>query len=110
MGLVMPDGPPLGAALLEKAELLVNKLQYSVPCRVGILLDKGLNEWNAHHLPCNIAVIFLGGNDDREALALASRMSSNPDASVTWLRIKVIKDNKMDEIENQVDELLIQVS
>ncbi|MED6152387.1 hypothetical protein PIB30_091580 [Stylosanthes scabra] len=53
----------------ESIRTLNNKVLEKAPCSVGILVNKG---------PCdnaskNIAMIFLGGSDDREALCLAKR-------------------------------------
>lgn len=60
---------------------------------------------------CNIAVFFIGGPDDREALAYASRMSDNPEVGITVFRIIVRitkgKSKEEEEIEFKLDESLI---
>ncbi|KAL3741521.1 hypothetical protein ACJRO7_017054 [Eucalyptus globulus] len=52
------------------------------PCSVGILIDRGLSPnaaaSTASDEPFRVAVLFLGGNDDREALALGRRMARDP--------------------------------
>ncbi|KAL0363556.1 UNVERIFIED_CONTAM: Cation/H(+) antiporter 15 [Sesamum calycinum] len=53
----------------------------NAPCSVGILIDRGLAE--SHDHASNIAVLFFGGPDDREALAYAWRMADNPDVRLT---------------------------
>ncbi|CAA6659004.1 unnamed protein product [Spirodela intermedia] len=60
------------------------------PCSVAILVDRGLGgtarisagQHAAHH----IALLFLGGADDREALAYAWRMADHPGISLTVVR------------------------
>ncbi|KAL7111381.1 hypothetical protein ACP275_05G083300 [Erythranthe tilingii] len=62
----------------------------NAPCSVGILVDRGLNgssrasanQMSHHH----IALLFFGGPDDREAMALAWRMSEHPHNSLTVMR------------------------
>ncbi|PIA38151.1 hypothetical protein AQUCO_02800061v1 [Aquilegia coerulea] len=60
------------------------------PCSVGILIDRGLQNggkflftnWVSYH----VVVVFLGGADDREALAHAKRMSEHPAILLTVFR------------------------
>ncbi|MED6121249.1 hypothetical protein PIB30_028197 [Stylosanthes scabra] len=64
----------------------------SAPCSVGILVDRGLG--NVERISrsetiMNVAVIFIGGKDDREALAYASRVSQHPGVKLTVLRLLV---------------------
>ncbi|KAK6234399.1 hypothetical protein QUC31_006805 [Theobroma cacao] len=57
-------------------------------CTVGILVDRGLRTHiSVNSFSYNVAVIFLGGADDREVLAFAARMSSHPNIAITVLRI-----------------------
>lgn len=56
----------------------------NAPCSVGILVDRGLAE--SHDHAQNIAVLFFGGPDDREALAYAWRMTDETDSRLTVLR------------------------
>ncbi|PIN19539.1 putative K+/H+-antiporter [Handroanthus impetiginosus] len=60
------------------------------PCSVGILIDRGIMNCTAsilsHTNVYRIGIIFLGGPDDREALAYARRMSKNPNVSLTLVR------------------------
>lgn len=46
----------------------------------------------------NVAVIFIGGEDDREALAYAGRMSGHADVSLTVLRVS-LRIKKQDELD-----------
>ncbi|KAH1131935.1 hypothetical protein J1N35_003313 [Gossypium stocksii] len=69
------------------------------PCSVGILVEgrrniKGSNSKDTLS-PSNsssyaIAVIFLGGEDDREALALAKRFSQDESVSLTIIHLKAV--------------------
>ncbi|EEF33127.1 K(+)/H(+) antiporter, putative [Ricinus communis] len=81
-----------------------SQLQAHAPCTVGILYDRGLQP---RLNKCRIVVVFIGGADDREALALAIRMSGNPDMNITMLRINSAKDKDRSITEAQLDELLV---
>ncbi|GBG60795.1 hypothetical protein CBR_g12533 [Chara braunii] len=61
------------------------------PCSVGILVDRGIG--NSSHIPSNevtyhILILFFGGQDDRECLALGRRMLERPNAVVRVVRFK----------------------
>ncbi|XP_058073725.1 cation/H(+) antiporter 28 [Magnolia sinica] len=59
------------------------------PCSVGILVDRGLggnNHLSAASATHQVAVIFIGGCDDREALAYASRLADHPGVKLTVIR------------------------
>ncbi|XP_039051696.1 cation/H(+) antiporter 15-like [Hibiscus syriacus] len=70
----------------------------NAPCSVGILVDRGLTR----HLPLEsqhdqirkirIAMLFVEGADDREALAYAWRMGANPRVTLTVVRFVPGKD------------------
>ena len=64
-------------------------LQTYAPCTVGILVDGGTRQMNTSSFSYNVAVIFIGGEDDREALAYAERMSGHVDVSLTILRVSL---------------------
>ncbi|KAM3256628.1 hypothetical protein ACQJBY_049202 [Aegilops geniculata] len=69
-------------------------LQYA-PCSAAILVDHGLASGSAcatasnRNLLQRVALYFLGGPDDREALAYAARMPESGGTSVTVVRIKL---------------------
>lgn len=61
----------------------------NAPCSVGILVDRGLNgstRVSANQVSHQVAVLFFGGPDDREALAYAWRMSEHPGINLTVMR------------------------
>ncbi|CAJ1961514.1 unnamed protein product [Sphenostylis stenocarpa] len=72
-----------------------NLLQNS-PCSVGILVDRGLNGSNrlignlATH---QVAVLYFGGPDDREALAYGWRMSRHPRVRLTVMHFIPSQDS-----------------
>ncbi|KAL6640716.1 hypothetical protein ACP70R_021839 [Stipagrostis hirtigluma subsp. patula] len=55
------------------------------PCTVGILVDRGLGGV-AGGARYRVAALFFGGRDDREVVALATRMVQNPGIDLTVLR------------------------
>nr|GMD97246.1 cation/H(+) antiporter 15-like [Ipomoea batatas] len=61
----------------------------NAPCSVGILVDRGLSGSTrvaANQVSHQVAVLFFGGPDDREALAYGWRMSNHPGISLTVMR------------------------
>ncbi|WCJ24029.1 Cation/H(+) antiporter 18 [Euphorbia peplus] len=59
-------------------------------CSVGILVDRGLGggaHVSASNVSTTISVLFFGGNDDREALAYASRMAEHPGIRLTIIHL-----------------------
>uniref|UniRef100_A0A2N9IFN1 Cation/H+ exchanger domain-containing protein n=1 Tax=Fagus sylvatica TaxID=28930 RepID=A0A2N9IFN1_FAGSY len=60
------------------------------PCSIAILIEHGnlkttrsvLATWSSYR----VVVLFLGGADDREALALGARMAGHPNISLTVIR------------------------
>ncbi|BBN08303.1 K+:H+ antiporter [Marchantia polymorpha subsp. ruderalis] len=59
------------------------------PCSVAILIDRGV--WGAAQIAPNnvdhrVAVLFFGGPDDREALALGLRMAEHPGVKLNVIR------------------------
>ncbi|XP_057962321.1 cation/H(+) antiporter 28 [Malania oleifera] len=58
------------------------------PCSVGILVDRGFSSINKiSKLTClQVALIFIGGKDDREALAYVGRIARHPGVKLTVFR------------------------
>jgi Kef-type K+ transport system membrane component KefB len=57
-------------------------VQRFAPCTVAILVDRGLGGGGEYR----VAALFFGGRDDREVVALATRMAHNPGIDLTVLR------------------------
>ncbi|CAL9191283.1 unnamed protein product [Musa hybrid cultivar] len=82
----------------------LNVLQYA-PCSVGIFVDHGLSDGASllHH----VAVYFLGGADDREALAYGVRMVERAAASLTVVRFLPPKEWREDGWEERLDDKML---
>lgn len=80
-----------------------NSTLESAPCAVGILVDRGfgtlltskIDDGNARS--CRIAMIFIGGRDDREALTYASRMARHPKVALIVLRFILDKTSAQND-------------
>ncbi|KAJ8551493.1 hypothetical protein K7X08_021508 [Anisodus acutangulus] len=81
----------LNSSVLERA-----------PCSVGILVDRGQlrrsNSVRSSENVYSVAILFLGGNDDEEALTFAKRMAISGTISLTviWLISKQDTDQVID--------------
>jgi len=89
---------------LEVMDAVIKDINQNVmqeaPCSVGIFVDRG------HHsalikTKMRILMIFIGGSDDREALAIAWRMSKHPWTMLTVVRI--ILCGKTAEVDSSVN-------
>ncbi|KAL3521271.1 hypothetical protein ACH5RR_019420 [Cinchona calisaya] len=70
----------------------------TAPCSVGILIDRQ-KMCNSSHVPSvvnRVAVLFLGGNDDREALSYSLRMAKSPGVHVSVIRL-IARDNIVED-------------
>ncbi|KAF6142905.1 hypothetical protein GIB67_033293 [Kingdonia uniflora] len=99
------------ATELTKCRNVNNKILDKAPCSVGILIDRGiltgtrslLASWSCYR----VGVIFLGGPDDREALAYAMRMADHPNVNVTVVRIIGERDKNYAALERKQDNDMI---
>ncbi|KAK8950236.1 Cation/H(+) antiporter 15 [Platanthera guangdongensis] len=55
-------------------------------CSVGIFVDRGLSGSGFRAQRHNVALLFFGGADDREALAYADRLATHPAVALTIVR------------------------
>ncbi|XP_010034564.2 cation/H(+) antiporter 14-like [Eucalyptus grandis] len=99
---------------MESTERTIRNVNKSVmnkaPCSVGILIDRGPLTSNRDMLmsksePYQIAMLFLGGADDREALAYCMRMVEHPKVDLTIARVK--NDDYLNGEESHLDQELI---
>ncbi|RDX97427.1 Cation/H(+) antiporter 28, partial [Mucuna pruriens] len=68
------------------------KLLKSAPCSVGILVNRGfgtIEKISRCEVSLKVAAIFIGGKDDREALAYVGRVAWHPGVKVTVIRFLV---------------------
>ena len=79
--------------LSEKAaRMIMNKnVLEEAPCSVAILVDRGLSRTSWPTLGSwsrfRVGVVFVGGNHDREALAIGVLMAEHPNISLTMIRL-----------------------
>ncbi|OMO74903.1 Cation/H+ exchanger [Corchorus olitorius] len=84
---------------LQHRELNQNLLA-NAPCTIALLVDRGLtsplymesHSGGAGVRQCHVAMLFVGGPDDREALAYAWRMAGTPRVTLTVVRFLPGKD------------------
>ncbi|KAF9598872.1 hypothetical protein IFM89_032726 [Coptis chinensis] len=111
--IILPFHKQLDTGFAHSGIRTMNKnVLENAPCSVGIIIDRGvlggiknvLDNSSSYH----VAVVFLGGADDREALAyLAERMSEHPNIKVTVILLlkksceynlkKMSAENRFDE-------------
>ncbi|KAJ8899213.1 hypothetical protein K2173_012389 [Erythroxylum novogranatense] len=73
------------------------KVLRSAPCSVGILVDRGFGSTeniSTMKRSFMIAVIFIGGKDDREALAYAGQVARHPGVKLTVIRFLVEENSE----------------
>ncbi|CAL8126123.1 unnamed protein product [Prunus armeniaca] len=94
----------IGSVNRPLQSLNINVLE-KAPCSVGILIDRGVLGGSVSMLAsryiCHVAVIFIGGADDTEALAYGARMARHPSVDLTVARFLLFgeensKDRKRD--------------
>ncbi|KAJ1417722.1 Sodium/solute symporter superfamily [Sesbania bispinosa] len=80
--------------------------QARAPCTLGILVDRysQLGAHNDSKMYFHVGIFFVGGPDDREALALGIRMSERPNMRVSLFRFILINNNKLCKSRMQVEE------
>ncbi|GMH15425.1 hypothetical protein Nepgr_017266 [Nepenthes gracilis] len=93
-------------SLLSK---LNSNIQAYAPCTVGILVDRTIH---THHGGCenfsyHVAIIFIGGEDDREVLSYGARMSGNPSVSITLVRTLIEKESVGGQKGREMDNALV---
>jgi hypothetical protein len=71
----------------NNVRLLNSKVLERAPCSIGILVNRASTTTNISNA-YKVAMIFLGGPDDREALCLAKRFSKNVDNTLFVYRLR----------------------
>ncbi|KAM7260025.1 hypothetical protein ACFE04_015766 [Oxalis oulophora] len=72
------------------------KVLRNAPCSVGILVDRGfgtITNITRSAICVTVAIIFIGGKDDREALAYSSRVSRHQGVKLTVIRFLVDRNS-----------------
>ncbi|CAL1408944.1 unnamed protein product [Linum trigynum] len=81
-------------------------LMATATCSIGILVDRGLGGSSkdvAMRSQSSFVVIFIGGPDDREALAYGWRMAKSPNVKLTVLRLLPNDDDDDDHDDDDGD-------
>lgn len=106
----------VGSHVAAKFRDLNTSFLATATCTVGILVDKySLFSVSSSKLSFHVGIFFIGGRDDREALALGIRMLERPNTCVTLFRFIILPDKKdleferdmFKENEEELDESLI---
>ncbi|URD74978.1 hypothetical protein MUK42_09124 [Musa troglodytarum] len=87
----------------------VNVLRYA-PCSVAILVDHGISDCGFSDgglLVHRVAVYFVGGPDDREALAYGVRMADHAAAELTVVRFLPPKEWRVEGREERIDDRVL---
>ncbi|TVU33207.1 hypothetical protein EJB05_24997 [Eragrostis curvula] len=73
----------------EGRRQLNQRVLQRAPCTVGVLAERRrlMLAGDDDRIPLQVAALFLGGPDDREAVAYAARLAAHPLASVTVCRL-----------------------
>ncbi|KAG6588886.1 Cation/H(+) antiporter 15, partial [Cucurbita argyrosperma subsp. sororia] len=72
-------------------KMVNNEILDKAPCSIGLVVDRGVLNLsrsaatNLHSF--QVAVVFLGGADDREAMFVGARMAGHPDINLTLIRL-----------------------
>ncbi|KAK7275891.1 hypothetical protein RIF29_17017 [Crotalaria pallida] len=66
------------------------QIMQGASCSVGIFVDREIGHFSKMNF--HIIMIFVGGPDDREALAVAKRMASNPGVRLSVVRMLLFEE------------------
>lgn len=101
----------------EGARTTNNKVLRHAPCSVGIFVDRGQTGFQ---LPSsqsmqNVATLFFGGPDDREALACSKKIAAHPHIHLTLIHFLPAKtssehEERTDTAPHRNDEILMEMS
>ncbi|MCL7040615.1 hypothetical protein MKW94_000837 [Papaver nudicaule] len=74
------------------------------PCSVGVLVDRGLGKMILRESSVlQVAVLFIGGKDDREALAYASQITQHPAVNLTAVRFLQDEEKALSRAKRKTD-------
>ena len=97
---------------IESEDLTVRSINCSVveraPCSVAILIDRGHSEsvesMASRQASYRVAMVFLGGSDDREALTFAKRMAKDSCITLTIIHfVSMTEDPEIKQWEKVLD-------
>ncbi|KAL4350066.1 hypothetical protein HN51_031148 [Arachis hypogaea] len=88
-------------------QIMNNRVLEKAPCSVGILIDRGIlcgsSSLLVSRTTYHVAVFFIGGADDAEALAYSSRMARHEIVHVTLVRFLLFGEENSKERKRDSD-------
>lgn len=98
-------------AFKKRVKKMNDNILDMAPCSIAIIIDRGLLHNSRPMLATlssyRVAILFLDGADDREALAIGARMAGQPNINITMVRLlengSIVSDNSMErKLDNEV--------
>jgi len=86
----------------DEKKVVLESLAKNAPCCLAILVDRGLSGKRSKEL--RVAMFYVGGADDREALSYAWRMTRSSDVNLTVVRL--VWENPNDEFDEMDKEFI----
>ncbi|KAE9599644.1 putative cation/H(+) exchanger CHX21/CHX23 [Lupinus albus] len=86
----------------DKKKVVLENLVQATPCCLAIFVDRGFGQKRAKVQ--RLAMLYVAGLDDREALSYAWRMSRNPEVQLTVVRL--VWDNPIDQFDETDEQCL----
>lgn len=86
----------------DEKKVVLESLVKDAPCCVAIFVDRGLSHKRSKEK--HVAMFYIAGADDREALTYAWRMSKSPEVKLTVVRL--VWENPDDEFDETDKEFL----
>ncbi|KAK7405448.1 hypothetical protein VNO78_06750 [Psophocarpus tetragonolobus] len=90
----------------EGIRITNQKVLRHAPCSVGVIVERGLarvpgfSQLLASEAIQNVATLFFGGPDDREAIAWSLRISGSPRVNLTIIRFLLSSSSQNEQIES----------
>lgn len=86
----------------DEKKVVLESLVKGAPCCLAILVDRGVSRKRSKEL--RVAMFYVGGADDREALSYAWRMTRS--SEVNLMLVRLVWDNPNDEFDETDKEFL----
>lgn len=103
-----------GAEVVDSSDKGIRNMNYKVletaPCTVATIVDRSPalgSRPDSAYPQLRVAVFFIGGPDDREALAIGARMTGQPNVNLTIVRLHptavvAFRDEEETELDNDM--------
>lgn len=86
----------------DEKKVVLENLVKDAPCCTAILVDRGVSHKRSKEL--RVAMFYIGGGDDREALSYAWRMTRSAEVNLTLVRL--VWENPNDEFDETDKEFI----